>query len=163
MLGLIFAFPRQQWLRERAPLLRYTYVTCLCSYMYFNWCLLMEFKPKHVVRTRSAVKYCLNFCHDYGPLPVSTLRQHRLSSSVPSFEKMSPFTQRTNGRVYKNPRLILLWIPLLLMQEWLLSRICWIKLSRYAAKLGPDVETAIKEYVSKTHKERNRRRKVTRQ
>jgi len=40
MLGLLFAFPRQQWLRERAPMLRYTYVTCLCFYMYFNWCLM---------------------------------------------------------------------------------------------------------------------------
>jgi hypothetical protein len=43
MLGLLFALPRQQWLRERASMLRYTYVTCLYSHIYFNLCLMMEF------------------------------------------------------------------------------------------------------------------------
>jgi len=129
MLGLLSAFPRQQWLRERAPILRYRYGTCLCSYLYFNWCLMMELKLKHIAWTRWTVTYRQNYCRGYGTLPLSTLRQHRLSSSSPSFEKMSPCTRRTNGRVYKNPRIILLWFPLRLMQEWLLSRICKMELS----------------------------------
>jgi len=28
-----FAFPRQQWLRERAPILFYTYIACLVKYV----------------------------------------------------------------------------------------------------------------------------------
>ena len=27
---IIIAFPQQQWFRERSPLLRYTYISCLC-------------------------------------------------------------------------------------------------------------------------------------
>jgi hypothetical protein len=29
---ILFAFPRQQWLHERATVLRYTYITCLVFY-----------------------------------------------------------------------------------------------------------------------------------
>ena len=29
---ILIAFPRQQWLRERALMLRYTYTTCLVKY-----------------------------------------------------------------------------------------------------------------------------------
>jgi predicted component of viral defense system (DUF524 family) len=29
---ILFAFPQQQWLRERASLLRYTYIACLVYY-----------------------------------------------------------------------------------------------------------------------------------
>jgi len=30
---VLIAFPRQQWLRERAPMLRYTYIACLVKYV----------------------------------------------------------------------------------------------------------------------------------
>jgi hypothetical protein len=31
---IFFAFPLQQWLRERASLLRYTYTSCLAVFIY---------------------------------------------------------------------------------------------------------------------------------
>jgi hypothetical protein len=34
---ILSAFPRQQWLRERASMLRYTYPSCLLQ-LYKNWC-----------------------------------------------------------------------------------------------------------------------------
>jgi hypothetical protein len=33
---ILIAFPRQQWLRERASILRYTYVSCLVKNKYFT-------------------------------------------------------------------------------------------------------------------------------
>jgi len=33
---ILAAFPRQRWLRERAPLLRYTYITCLGAVIYMT-------------------------------------------------------------------------------------------------------------------------------
>ena len=31
---ILIAFPRQQWFRERASVLRYTYIACLFFYLY---------------------------------------------------------------------------------------------------------------------------------
>ena len=31
---IVFAFPLQQWLRERISLLRYTYIACLAVFIY---------------------------------------------------------------------------------------------------------------------------------
>jgi hypothetical protein len=30
---MLIAFPRQQWLRESTPMLRYTYIACLVTFM----------------------------------------------------------------------------------------------------------------------------------
>jgi len=35
---ILIAFPRQQWLRERASMLRYTYIACLCLFQFFINC-----------------------------------------------------------------------------------------------------------------------------
>ena len=123
----MFCFSTAALVTRQRPFVMLYVHGLFCSYMYFNLCLVMEFKPQHVPRTRSTIKCCLNYCHDYGSHPLSALRQHSLTSSSHSFGKMSPFTRRTNGRVYRNPRLILLWIPLRLMQQWLLSRICCVE------------------------------------
>jgi len=32
-----FAFPRQQWLRERTSMLRYTYIACLVFTVFVWW------------------------------------------------------------------------------------------------------------------------------
>ena len=36
VIGLLIDFPRQQWLRERASMLRYTYIACLLWHPHFH-------------------------------------------------------------------------------------------------------------------------------
>jgi hypothetical protein len=33
----LMAFPLQQWLRECAPLLRYTYIACVVLFLYYTY------------------------------------------------------------------------------------------------------------------------------
>ena len=48
---ILFAFPLQQWLRERASVLRYTYITCLVRYFFREIiAIYSEIRTKHKYR-----------------------------------------------------------------------------------------------------------------
>jgi hypothetical protein len=67
---ILIAFPRQQWLRERASILRYTYIACLVSLLSLliteisalwdtvcvSVCLCMSLPVSHMEDTRTSIK-----------------------------------------------------------------------------------------------------------
>jgi hypothetical protein len=67
---------------------------------------------------------------------------------------MSPFTRQTNGRVYKKPASYFTLDPIALNARMAFVLNLLDGAFSYAAKVGQDAETVIKEYISKIHKEK---------
>ena len=63
---ILIAFPRQQRLRERASMLRYTYIACLCLFQFFINCSNNEalFHMSYVCQ--SGIPYTSDRCFHYG-------------------------------------------------------------------------------------------------
>jgi hypothetical protein len=82
---ILIAFPRQQWLRQRAPMLYYTYIACLLIYIYIY-----------------SLVHKINWFANYNNLrSTNTFTVHRLTQKNAIFRL--PYVIRVQDRVSLSP------------------------------------------------------------